>query len=147
MRILENLQITEESKIYLSGVIFSILALFIITAVVFLWLFFDKINIIMNQPSNETYAYFLLIVGRILAVITVLMIIPLGIYQIFSKQKSKTDTIISVVAAVLPVIFILVFLGEQIYVYQKYSSGELSKSKLFENKMIETSIYDKLINR
>ncbi len=147
MKFLENLQITEASKIYLTGVIFSIIALFVITAVVFLWLFFDKINIIMSQPSNETYAYFLLIMGRILALITVFMIIPLGIYQIISKNKSKTDVIISALAGAILTIFIFVFFGGQMYVYQKYSSGELSNSKLFENPILETRIYDSFMNR
>lgn len=147
MKFIENLQINEASRFYISGIIFSIIALFVIIAVVFLWLFFDKIAIIMNQPSDLTYAYFLLITGRILAVAIVLMVIPLSIYQLFSKNKSKPDVIISIISLIILTVMITVFMGGQLYIYNKHTSGELSNSKLFEHQTIETNIYNNIMSR
>ena len=64
MKFLGKLNPNEESKLYVTGTIFTIVALFILTGVVFLLLIANKLDIVMSQPADETYTYFISILSR-----------------------------------------------------------------------------------
>lgn len=147
MKFLDKFNLNSESKIYLSGVIFSVIALFLITGIVFLILFAAKLNIVMTQPADETFSYFLLIMDRIIAILTILAILPLTIYQIFSKNKSQLDTVVSMSGLIIFIIILSAFLGGEKYVMQKYTSGDLNYSKMFCSKTIETKTFDYIITK
>lgn len=145
MKFLEKINLNSESKIYLSGTIISIITLFIVTAVVFLLLVANKLNIVMSQPAGETYTYFISITDRILAVLTIFVMLPLTVYQLLSKSHSKIDETISFVAVILLLVLFITFFGGEYYYMKKYQNGELSYSKMFCNPTIETKIFDQII--
>lgn len=145
MKFLNKININTESKMYITGTIFAIISLFLVTSVIFLFLTADKLPIIMSQPARETYTYFISIMDRIMAVLIVFIIIPLSIYQLRSKNKSKPDRITSVFSICILIIMILCFACGENYYFQKYSNGELSSSKMFCSPTIETKVFDKII--
>lgn len=143
MKILDNLN--SQSKTSITGIIFSIIALFIVTAVAFLFLISDKLDIVMTQAAGITYTYFIQIADRILALLIIFVILPLTIYQLLSKNKSKIDKSISIFSILLLVLFVGIFFGGQYHFLQKYLDGELKGSKMFAAPTIETKIFDKII--
>lgn len=147
MKILDKININQESKIYIAGAIYSIFALFIITAVIFIALIADKLDIVMSQPAKETYTYFISIIDRVLAFITIVLIIPISVYQLISKNKSKLDKSISIIVSFILIAFISIFFGGEYYFLKKYKDGELSYSKMFCKPTIETKIFDIIIKQ
>ena len=147
MKFLEKLNPNEESKFYVTGTIFTIVALFVLTGVVFLLLIANKLDIVMSQPADETYTYFISIMDKILGILTLLVILPLSIYQFFSKNKQDIDKTISFVAVGIILIFVVGFLGGQHYYFKKYAEGELQYSKLFCKSSFETKMFDKVIEK
>lgn len=143
MKLLDNLN--PQSKTYITGIIFSIIALFIVTAVAFLFLISDKLDVVMTQAAGITYTYFIQIADRILALLIVFVIFPLTIYQLLSKNKSKIDNLISIFSILLMTLLIGIFWGGQYHFLQKYRDGELKGSKMFAVPTIETKIFDKII--
>jgi uncharacterized membrane protein YwzB len=144
MKIFDKLNINKESKIVVSGMIFAIIALFIVVAVVFLGIFATKLNLVMTQPANETYTYFISIADRILFIFMIFGILPLSCYQIFSKDKNKTDIAICTVVVTILLAMLIAFFGGEYYFYKKYKSGELNNAKIFDNQTIEMKIFDKI---
>ena len=138
-------KINSESKIYLTGIIITVIALFIITAVIFLFMISNKVDIVMTQSASITYTYFIKIADRILAVLLIFAILPITIYQLLSKNKTNTDKTISLIATFLLVIFTSIFFYGEYYFMKKYSTGELNTSKMFSTPSIETKIFDKII--
>ena len=147
MKFLEKLNPNEESKFYVTGTIFTIIALFVLTGVVFLSLIANRLDIVMSQPASETYTYFIMIMDRFLGFLTILVIIPLSIYQFLSKDKQEIDKTISFVAIGIILIFVIGYFGGQHYYFKKYSEGELQYSKLFCKPSFETKIFDKMIEK
>lgn len=145
MKIIDKLNINQESRIYLTGASFTIIAMFIVMAVLFLWIISNNLNIIMTQPGDETYTYFISIMDRVLAFTTILIIIPLSIYQIFAKNKSQVDRTVSLTAFILIFVLCIIFFGGEYFYFNKYSEGELSYSKMFCTPTIETKTFDKII--
>lgn len=143
MKILDNLNL--QSKTYITGMFFIIITLFILTAVIFLFLISDKLDIVMTQPAGITYTYFIQITDRILALLIVFAILPITVYQLFSKNKSKVDTSLSIFSIILLIGLIGVFFCGQYHFMQKYRDGELNGSKMFSAPTIETKIFDKII--
>ena len=147
MKFLGKLNPNEESKLYVTGTIFTIVALFILTGVVFLLLIANKLDIVMSQPADETYTYFISIMDKILGILTLLVILPLSIYQFLSKNKQEIDKTISFVAIGIILIFVVGFFGGQHYYFKKYAEGELQYSKLFCKSSFETKMFDKVIEK
>lgn len=147
MKFLEKINVNSESKIYITGAIFFVITLFLLTAVVFLVLISGKLNIVMTQPAGETYTYFIAIMDRILAILSVCLIFPLTVYQILTKQKSKLDLMVSGIAGGILIIIFTAFIGGEIYYFKKYSAGELSYSKLFCKPTLETKIFDLILEK
>lgn len=145
MKFFNKININTASKMYITGTIFAILVLFLVTAVIFLFLTADKLPVIMSQPAKETYTYFISIMDRIMAVLIVFIIIPLSIYQLWAKNKSKPDRITSVCSICIFIIMILCLVSGENYYFQKYRNGELSSSKMFCSPTIETKVFDKII--
>ena len=147
MKFLEKLNPNEESKIYVTGTIFTIVALFVLTGVVFLSLIANRLDIVMSQPADETYTYFIMVMDRLLGILTLFVIIPLTIYQFLSKNKQEIDKTISIVASVIVLTFIVGFFGGQHYYFKKYADGELQYSKLFCKQTAETKFFDKILEK
>ena len=147
MKFLEKLSPNEESKIYVTGTIFTIVALFVLTGVVFLSLIANRLDIVMSQPADETYTYFIMVMDRLLGILTLFVIIPLTIYQFLSKNKQEIDKTISIVASVIVLTFIVGFFGGQHYYFKKYADGELQYSKLFCKQTAETKFFDKILEK
>ena len=147
MKFLEKLNPNEESKIYITGTIFTVVALFVLTGVVFLSLIANRLDIVMSQPADETYTYFIMIMDRLLGILTLFVIIPLTIYQLFSKNKQEIDKTISIIASVIVLTFIIGFFGGQHYYFKKYADGELQYSKLFCKQTAETKFFDSILEK
>ena len=147
MKFLEKLNPNEESKIYATGTIFTVVALFVLTGVVFLSLIANRLDIVMSQPADETYTYFIMIMDRLLGLLTLLVIIPLTLYQLFSKNKQEIDKTITLIASIIVLTFIVGFFSGQHYYFKKYSNGELQYSKLFCKQTFETKMFDKVIEK
>ena len=145
MKFLDNININQESKICLAGIIYSIVAMFIMMAVVFLWMISTNLPVIMSQPSGETYTYFVSIMDRILLFVIVFCVIPLLIYQIVSKAKSKADTVVTMISTAITLIMLLTFAGGEMYYYNKYSKGELSYSQMFCKHTVEMKLFDNFV--
>jgi hypothetical protein len=146
MKIFDKLNLNIETKTYLSGIIFGLIGLFIICAVIFLFILATKLDIVMTTPADETYTYFIAMVDRVLALITLCGILPLTLYQLFSKGKNKTDMMISVVGIVILLAMVTAFFGGEIYFYNKYKNGELNNAKIFNTQTVEMQIFDKIKN-
>ena len=147
MKFLEKLNPNEESKIYVTGTIITIVALFVLTGVVFLSLIANRLDIVMSQPADETYTYFIMVMDRLLGILTLFVIIPLTIYQFLSKNKQEIDKTISIIASVIALTFIVGFFGGQHYYFKKYADGELQYSKLFCKQTAETKFFDKILEK
>ena len=147
MKFLEKLNPNEESKFYVTGTIFTIIALLILTGVVFLLLIANKLDIVMTQPADETYTYFISIMDKILGLLTLVVILPLSLYQLFSKNKQEIDKTISFIAVGIILVFVAGFFGGQHYYFKKYADGELQYSKLFCKPSFETKMFDKIIEK
>ncbi len=145
MKFINKLNPNEASKIYIMGTIFTIVALFVLTGIVFLSLIANRLDIVMSQPASETYTYFIMIMDRLLGCLTLLVILPLTIYQIHSKNKQDIDRTISIIAYAIIFTFTIGFLGGENYYFKKYSDKELQYSKLFCRPTAETKIFDKII--
>lgn len=145
MKFLEKININSESKIYLTGAIFSVIALFLVTGIIFLVLIAGKLDIVMTQPADETYTYFIMIMDRIIAFITIFIILPLTCYQIFAKNKSQVDTTVSMISVGIVLILLVAFFGGEYYFLKKYRTGDLNYSKMFCSKTIETRVFDRII--
>lgn len=145
MKFLEKLNPNSNSKLYIMGMIFTVVALFILTGVVFLLLIANKLDIVMSQPAGETYTYFISIMDRICGLLIIFVIFPITVYQIATKNKLEIDKTISIVAILILLVFITAFFGGENYYFKKYTDGELKYSKLFCEPTIETKIFDKLI--
>lgn len=147
MKFLEKLNPNAQSKFYVTGTIFGFAALFILTGVVFLLLVANKLDIVMSQPVDETFTYFISIMDKIIGVLILVLFLPLSIFQIFSKNKQEIDKTISIIAGVLVLFLFCAFFYGQHYFYKKYASGDLQYSKLFCAPTIETKLFDKLIEK
>ena len=145
MKFLEDINLNQASKVCISGIIYTIVVMFVLMAVVFLWILATKLPIVMSQPAGETYTYFVSIADRILLFVIMFVIVPLIGYQISSKDKSESDTIVSASSVAIAVIMLVVFFGGEMYYFKKYSNGELSYSQMFCNSTIETKIFDSFI--
>ena len=145
MKKLNDININQASKVCIMGIIYTIVFLFVLMAVVFLWILATQLPIVMSQPAGETYTYFVSIVDRILLGVIVFCIIPLLAYQIVSKEKSEKDVFVTIGAASILLIMLMAFAGGEMYYFKKYSNGELSYSKMFCNSTIETKIFDNFI--
>ena len=145
MKFLEKLAPNEASRFYITGIILSVVALFIMTGVVFLMLVANKLNIIMSQPAGDTYTYFMVVMDRILAVLTVFVVIPMTIFQISAKNKFKIDETVSFIAVGILIAFICTFLSGEYFFFKKYSEGKLNNSKMFCGDMIEKKIFNQII--
>lgn len=145
MKFINDLNPNEASRFYIVGIIVAVVALFLITGVVFLMLVANKFNIIMSQPAGDTYTYFIAIMDRILAILAVFVVLPLTLYQICSKNKSKIDNIISLVALLILFAFVGVFFSGEYFFFKKYSEGKLNNSKLFCEKMIEMKVFNRIL--
>jgi hypothetical protein len=55
MKFLEKLNPNSETKIYVTGIIAILIALFIVTAVIFLYIISTKLSIIMSQSAKESF--------------------------------------------------------------------------------------------
>ncbi len=147
MKFLEKINVNSESKTYISGTIFFVIALFVITAVIFLALISDKLDLIMTQPAGETYTYFISIMDRILAILTLCVMLPLTIYQNIAQQKSKFDKSISIISLLFLLFLVISFFSGEYYYLKKYQDGELSYSKMFCKPTVETKIFDSILKQ
>lgn len=145
MKILEKINISSASKLYIIGMIYAVVALFVALAVIFLYIIADKLTIVMNQPAGVTYTYFVAFVDRILAILTLFVILPLTCYQVFAKAISKTDKTVSVVGIIVLLAIAFVWGGGEYHFLKKYQDGDLSSSKMFCNPTIEAKIFDRII--
>ncbi len=145
MKFLDDINLNQASKVCISGIIYTVVVMFVLMAVVFLWILATKLPIVMSQPSGETYTYFVSIMDRILLFVIVFAIVPIIGYQVFSKDKSNADTIVSLVSVVVAVVMIVVFAGGEMYYFKKYSNGELSYSQMFCSETIETKIFNTIV--
>jgi len=145
MKFLDKLNLSLESRIYVIGTIFISIAMFIVMAVLFLVIIANNLNIIMSQPAGETYAYIIFVMYRIFAFVIIFGIIPFSIYQFSTKNKSKTDKTISIIASFVLTVVLFIFIGGEFYCFNKYSSGGLSYSKLFCKPTLETKLFDKYL--
>jgi uncharacterized BrkB/YihY/UPF0761 family membrane protein len=145
MKLLEDINLNQSSKICLTGLIYTIVVMFVLMAVVFLWILATKLPIVMSQPSGETYTYFVAIIDRILLFVILFVVFPLSLYQILSKNKSKSDVIVSAAASAILLIMLFVFAGGEMHYFKKYSNGELSYSQMFCNKTFEMKIFDNFV--
>ena len=138
-----------KSRIYLIGMAVCIITLFLLTAVVFLWVTADKLDIVFSQKPGITYTYFISIMDRILAILGIFVILPLTLYQIIEKNKSAQDRIISgfSILVILISMGILIFLkakGEKLFFFRSYKEGELSHSVMFCSQP-EFEIFNKIL--
>ncbi len=147
MKFLQNMKINAESKMYITETIFNICALFIISAVCFLVMVTKNIDYVMAQNAKITYNYFILIMDRILAIISVVGIIPSTIYQIVSKNKSHIDKIISLWAILVIFVILLILSAGQYNIYKAYKNGDLNNSKMFCSQKIEYEIYNSILRQ
>ena len=145
MKIFDNINLNQESKICLSGIIYIFATIFVLMAVVFLWILATKLPIVMSQPSGETYTYFISIIDRILLFWGLFVVFPLTLYQVLSKNKSNTDIVVSIIAASIFLIILLVFVGGEMYYFKKYSKGELSYSQMFCKHTVEMKLFDNFV--
>lgn|SRR5574344_2879778 len=142
MKFLEKFN--SESKTYVLGMIITIISLFVVTAVVFLALVSNELDIVMTQPAGDTYTYFMAVMDRILA-ISLFVVIPLTVYLLKSKNKSRLDKIISLFSGIILLALIITFFGNQYFYMKKYQNGDLSHSKMFCQPTVETKIFDQII--
>jgi tetrahydromethanopterin S-methyltransferase subunit E len=145
MKFLEKLNPNSETKVYVVGAISTVITLFVVTAVVFLYILSSKLSIIMSQSAKESFTYFVAIMDRILALVTLFGFLPISFYQIFSKNKNKFDRLVTTFSVVLLVVLFGVFVGGECHYFQKYKLGELNNSQLFQTKTFEMTIFDKFI--
>ncbi len=147
MKFLEKLNISKESKIYVIGIIAMIIVLFLVTAVVFLALISDKLDVVMTQSAGITYTYFIQVMDRILAILTVFVVFPLTIIQFSSKTKSKVDDTVSFSAIIVLIVMIATFFGGEYHFFQKYKDGKLSQSKMFCNQSAEIRTFNAILKK
>lgn len=145
MKILEKINISSASKLYIIGMIYAVVALFVALAVVFLYIIADKLPIVMNQPAGVTYTYFVAFIDRILAILILFVFLPLTCYQLFAKVVSKTDRTISLAGVIVLLVTGFIFAGGEYHFLKKYQSGDLNSSKMFCNSTVETKIFDRII--
>ncbi len=134
-----------ESKTYINVLIFTVIALFIISGATFLILTANKLDIIMRQPPGETYTYFMMIMDRIIALLTVVVIVPISVYQWLSHNKNTVDKITSAASVLIIAAFLGTFFSGELHFYEKYKDGELNKSVMFCKPSVETKIFDKIL--
>jgi len=144
MKFLDKLDIKQETKTYIAGVIFFIITLFILLSVSFILLATDKLDVLFSQRAEVVCTYFISIMDRILFVMMVLWLLPVTIMQLAAKNKSKTDKITSINAIIILIVLISVFVGGEYHFYKIYKSGGLSNSKLFSRPTVEMKIFDKI---
>lgn len=147
MKFLDKLNISNESKIYLTGIITAVIVLFLVTAVVFLALISDKLDIVMTQSAGITYTYFIQVMDRILAILTVFVVFPLTIIQFSPKTKSKVDETVSFSAVIILIAMIATFFGGEYHFFQKYKDGKLSQSKMFCNQSAEIRTFNAILKK
>jgi len=141
----DNLSI--ESKTYLNGILFIAVTILILTAVCSLVIVANNLGVVMMQKAKITYTYFIMIMDRILLFSLILGILPLTVIQLISKNKTREDKTLSMLAAVLFVIAFATFANGQYYFYKTYKSGDLSTSGMFCEKLPEIELFNKIIIR
>ena len=138
--------INKKSKIYLTGLLASFILLFLLTAVIFLWVAADKLDILFSQKPGITYTYFMSIMDGVLAGLGIFVLLPLTVYQIFEKEKSHVDRGISIFSVIILLIFTGIFFAGEYHFFQKYKDGELSNSVMFCSKK-EFYVFDKILTK
>ena len=136
--------ISNESKIYIYGIIFSILGVLVISSVIFMFLIANRLDTVVSQNTKITYTYFIFIMNRILLLITTFFIIPLSVYQ-YKFRRTKADKITGLFSILLILISICtIFLGEYNF-FHTYKNGELQNSPMFSKPTLETKIFDRIL--
>ena len=144
MKFLEKLDIKQETKTYIAGVIFFVITLFILSSVSFIWIATDKLDILFSQKAEVVCTYFASIMDRILFVMIILWLLPITIMQFAAKNKSKTDKITLLEAVLILIALLTIFAGGEYHFYKIYKSGELTNSELFSKPTLEMKIFDKI---
>jgi len=132
------------SKLYINGITAAIITLLIITGIVFLLVLANRLDIVMNSKPAITYTYFVMIMDRIIAFVFILSVIPLSVFQWFSKDKMPADKIISGFSVLLILVFCSVLLFGECHFYDKYKNGELDGAVLFASPVFEMKIFDRI---
>ncbi len=144
---MKKIEFNSATSAYLTGILITIVAIFIISGVFFLVLLANKLDTVMSSPSAITYTYFMMIMDRVILFAFIFAVLPLSFYQWFSKDsKLGTDKIVSVVSVFVIFAFILTFVSGELHFLDKYKEGKLEHSKLFSSHQIEMQIFDKMLN-
>lgn len=144
---MKKIEFNSATSAYLTGILITIVAIFIISGVFFLVLLANKLDTVMSSPSAITYTYFMMIMDRVILFAFIFAVLPLSFYQWFSKDsKLGTDKIVSVVSVFVIFAFILTFVSGELHFLDKYKEGKLENSKLFSSHQIEMQIFDQMLN-
>lgn len=144
---MKNLNLNSVSSAYITGILITIIAIFVISGVFFLLLLANKLDTVMNSPSAITYTYFMMIMDRVILIALVFAIFPLSMYQWLSKlQKSSSDKVVSIISLFVIFAFIFTLISGELHFLNKYKEGSLANSKLFSSKQIEMQVFDKILN-
>lgn len=140
-------KVKDATKIYFTGLAIFIILLFLLTGVIFLWICADKLDIIFNQKIELTCTYFVSILDRVLLVLLAVLLFPLTLYQILTKNETAADKIINYLSVCIFTIFCLVFIGGEYHYFNLYKSGSLKNSPMFSKQTIETKVFDLILKK
>ena len=144
---MKKINFNSASSAYMTGILITVVAIFIISGVVFLALLANKLDTAMSSPSAITYTYFMMIMDRVILFAFIFAVLPLSFYQWFSKDtKLSTDKTVSLISVFVIFAFILTFISGELHFLDKYKEGKLENSKLFSSHQIEMQIFDKMLN-
>jgi len=139
---MKKISLNSASKIYINGIIASVITIFIVTGVVFLLVVSNKLDIVMNSEPGVTYTYFVMIMDRIIALAIILAVLPLSIYQWISKDKTARDRVVCAISVIIFALCCMVLICGEMRFYDKYQSGGLNGTQLFSEPVIEMKIMD-----
>ena len=105
---MKKINFNSASSAYITGILITVVAIFIISGVVFLTLLANKLDTVMSSPSAITYTYFMMIMDRVILFAFIFAVLPLSFYQWFSKDtKLSTDKAVSLISVFVIFAFIL----------------------------------------
>lgn len=144
---MKKINFNSATSVYITGILITVAAIFIISGVFFLVLLANKLDTVMSSPSAITYTYFIMIMDRVILFAFIFAILPLSFYQWCTKDsKSPSDKLVSTISIFVIFAFIFTFISGELHFLDKYKEGKLENSKLFSTHQIEMQIFDKMLN-